>query len=228
MVNEEEIRRRIEKFKEILDFYGVKKELISYVPPSFAVRWGELSQVMADYGFKYSSTIFRTMVCDGEKPVTAGVENGIVTVDRVNNLIPWNEHESEFDNLPLVNGVFGAHLPNFLHLDVSRSAEVVERAVKYFKRCAEQYGTVMSRGIEFCAVQSVYNRFAKADVRNGEITFDLSEVEKTPVFGKPFVISTLYRIESLTGAEIIDTSTVGGFYNYELSPKSTVLNVKFC
>jgi hypothetical protein len=228
MVNEEEIRRRIEKFKEILDFYGVKKELISYVPPSFAVRWGELSQVMADYGFKYSSTIFRTMVCDGEKPVTAGVENGIVTVDRINNLIPWNEHESEFDNLPLVNGVFGAHLPNFLHLDVSRSAEVVERAVKYFKRCAEQYGTVMSRGIEFCAVQSVYNRFAKADVRNGEITFDLSEVERTPVFGKPFVISTLYRIESLTGAEIIDTSTVGGFYNYELAPKSTVLNVKFC
>ncbi len=227
MTDEGEIRRRIEKFKEILDFYGVKKELVSYVPPSFAVRLGELSRIMADYGFKYSSTIFRTMVCDGEKPVCAGVENGIVTVDRINNLIPWNEHESGFEDLPLVNGVFGAHWPNFLHLDASRSGEVIDRAVKYFKRCAERFGTVMSRGIEFCAVQSIYNRFAKLSGERCNVSLDLSEVEKTPVSGKPFVISTLYRIESVTGAEIVDTSMVGGFYNYELSPKDSIINIKF-
>ena len=227
MVNEGEIRRRIEKFKEILDFYGIKKELVSYVPPSFAVRFGELSRIMAEYGFKYSTTIFRTMVCNGEKPVTVGVENGIVTVDRVNNLIPWNEHESKFEDLPLVNGVFGAHFPNFLHLDSSRSCEVVDRAVKYFKRCAEEYGTVMSRGIEFCAVQSIYNRFAKVSLSDAEFTIDLSEVEKTPIFGKSFVINALAEIESIEGAKIMETSKVGDFYNYELSPSSAALNIKF-
>ena len=227
MVDEDEIRLRVEKFKEILDFYGVKKELISYVPPSFAVRWGELSRIMADYGFKYSSTIFRTMVCEGEKPVTAGVENGIVTVDRINNLIPWNECDSSFEDLPPVNGVFGAHMPNFLHPDSEKSLTTVERAVKYFKKCAERYGTVMSRGIEFCAVQSMYQVMADVKISGKVAHIDLKKLADTPVQGKPFVVSTAREIVGISGARVAARECVSNFFNYEIIPESTSVTLEF-
>lgn len=227
MVDEDEIRLRVEKFKELLNFYGVKKELVSYVPPSFAVRFGELSRIMADCGFKYSSTIFRTMECEGEKPITAGVENGIVTVDRINNLIPWNECDSSFEDLPPVNGVFGAHMPNFLHPDPESSLTTVERAAKYFKKCAERYGTVMSRGIEFCAVQSLYRVMADVEILGNKARIDLDRLENTPVKGKPFVVSTAREISEISGARVVAQESVSGFFNYEIVPESTSVTLEF-
>ncbi len=226
MVDPDEIRHRVAKFRDMLDYYGIEKQPVSFVPPSFICRWGELSGVLSELGFKYGSTIYRTMDCEGERPEIVGVENGIVTVDRNLNIYPWDDCDCSFDDLPPMTGIFGTHWPNFLHMDPARSGEVIDRAVRYFEGCAGRYGAVMSRGIEFCAVQSMYHRFARVEYTPGVMKLDLSEVAKSPVGGRPFVISTRGEITSAEGGSLRFLEDKGEFRNYELTPTGTIVTVR--
>ncbi len=227
MTSESEIKLRISKFRELLDYYGIKKRTESFVPPSFAYRWNELSKVLSTCGVKYISTIFSTMRCDGEKPISVGIENGIVTLDRNNNLIPWNECNSRFEDLPTVEGIFGAHWSNFLHPDPARNGEVVERAVRYFCRCAERYGIVLSKGIEFAAIQSLYHTYAAVTFDGGEMSIDLRSLSGTPAEGKPFIISSIDVPVKVEGASIRLYERKTGFESYELSPEEDTVKVYF-
>ena len=227
MTNESEIKLRIGKFRELLDYYGIKKSTESFVPPSFAYRWGELSKVLSALGIKYISTIFSTMRCDGEKPACVGVENGIVTLDRNNNLIPWNECDCCFEDLPTAKGIFGAHWTNFLHPDPERNGEVVERAVGYFRRCAERYGIVLSRGIEFAAIQSLYHTYAKVSYEDGRMSIDLRSLSATPAKGKPFIISSTVAPLKVEGAKVRPYEQKTDFSSYELTPEGDTVRIYF-
>lgn len=227
MTSESEIKLRIGKFRELLDYYGIKKSTESFVPPSFTYRWNELSRVLSTLGVKYISTIFDTMKCEGEKPVCVGVENGIVTLDRNNNLLPWNEYNSCFENLPTVEGIFGAHWPNFLHSDPTRNEEVIERAVRYFRRSAERYGIVLSKGIEFAAIQSFYHTYAKVTFDDREINIDLRPLSGTPAEGKPFIISSIVAPVRVEGASIRSYEKKMDFASYELTLEGDTVRMYF-
>ena len=227
MVDPDEIRRRVGKFRDMLSYYGIEKQPNSFVPPSFRCRWGELSGVLSELGFKYGSTIFRTMDCDGERPETVGVENGIVTVDRNINIYPWDSYECSFEDLPYIEGIFGTHWPNFLHMDPARSAEVVDRAVAHFEKCGSRYGAVLSSGIEFCATQSMYHRFAKVDTDGRSVSIDISAIQDSPVSGAPFVISARREPLRAEGGSIRLREDKGEFKNYEIAPESKLIKVVF-
>ncbi len=227
MTSESEIKLRIGKFRELLDHYGIKKSTESFVPPCFAYRWNELSRVLSTLGIKYISTIFNSMRCDGEKPISVGMENGIVTFDRNNNLIPWNECNSCFEDLPTAEGIFGAHWPNFLHPDSERNGEVVERAVRYFRRCAERYGIVLSKGIEFAARQSLYHTYAKVELDGGRMSIDVRSLSGTPAEGKPFIISSKAFPVRVEGARIRPYEKKTDFTSYELTPEGDTVIIYF-
>ena len=225
MAPEQEIRLRVEKFRELLAYYGIKKEVTSFVPPSFNYRWGELSGVVAPLGIRYCSTIFRTLEPDGYRPEIVDFENGVVTVDRNMNIYPWDEESSSFEDIPPVTGVFGAHWPNFLHADPSRSGEVIRRAVAYFKRCGKRYGAVLSRGIEFCAVQSAYHRFASVTFEDGKMRIDLSRLADTPVGVRPFVVSFRRHPVCIDGGSIRLLEEQDGFSNFEITPSARSIEI---
>ena len=227
MAGESEIKLRIAKFRELLDYYGINKKTESFVLPSSAYRWDELSKVLSPLGVKYISTIFDIMKCDGEKPITVGVENGIVTLDRNNNLIPWDECDSCFEDLPLVEGIFGAHWPNFLHPDPARNGEVIERAVKYFCRCAEKYGIVLSRGIELAAIQSFYHTYSKVTFDGEVMNIDIHRLSGTPAEGNPFIISSIKAPVKAEGARIRPYEQKTDFNSYELTPEEDTVRVYF-
>jgi len=218
MIPEREVRRRIEAFFDILKYHGVNKKVNSFVPPSFRTRWGELSRILGDYGIEYISTIFKFLDCDNDKPVDVGIENGIVTLDRNNNLIPWNEISTDFSKLPCAVGVFGAHWPNFLHTDAERNSEVIDSAVKYFKKCGNQFGTVLSRDMEFCANQSLCEAYSV--IRNGVV--DLSSVPKKL---DSFVVSSKREISSCDSARIVRIGDRDGFINYEIYPTTNIVKL---
>ena len=218
MIPEDEVRYRLDSFFDILKYHGIKKTVNSFVPPSFRVRWGELSKILADYGIRYVSTIYQFLESDGEKPVNVGIENGIVTLDRNNNLIPWNEISTDFSKLPMTSGIFGAHWPNFLHADPERNFEIIDNAVEYFKKCGEQFGTVLSSDMGFCSNQSLYERFATLR----ETTIDISRV---PLKGESFIVSSKCKISSCDGASFNLIDTHKGFFNYEILPESTLIKI---
>lgn len=226
MIPEDEVRHRLDCFFDIVDHYGIKKEINSFVPPSFNTRIGELTRILRDYGILYSSTIFRTVDCDGERPSVVTVENGIITVDRNNNLIPWNSVSSDFSKFAPTVGIFGTHWPNFLHHDPERSHEVVDGAVKYFRACEHNFGTVLSRDMKYCATQSLYSQFATLTEREGECVIDLSAVPTAVGRGDFFTVSLKSEPKELSGAEISLVSDLGEFKNYDIYPKESVVKIK--
>ena len=226
MIPEDEVRHRLDCFFDIINYYGIKKEINSFVPPSFNTRIGELTRIIADYGIIYSSTIFCIVECEGERPSIATVENGIITVDRNNNLIPWNSVSSDFSKFAPTVGIFGTHWPNFLHHDPERSHEVVDGAVKYFRACEHNFGTVLSRDMKYCATQSLVARFAALTEREGEYIIDLTELPSAKGLDNFFTVSLRCAPKFVEGAEIRLISDMGDFQNYDIYPSGSVVKIK--
>lgn len=225
MIDEKEVRHRLDRFFEILKYYKVEKKVNAFIPPSFSYRWNEISKILADYGIEYVSTIFRTMKYEGEKKEIADVEgNGIINVDRNNNLIPWNQFNSDLSKVPTdVTGVFGMHWPNFLHEDADKSGEVVDRAAKFFADCSQNFGTVLSKDIRFCATQSLFCRYAKISEKDGVTTVDISNVPRLPTMNEEFYISSREPLETWIGCDVYDYEYKNGFATYKVKPISNVM-----
>ena len=185
----------------------------------------ELSELLSELGIRFNSTIFDTMVYDGEKPYAAAEENGIVTVDRNNNIYRWFACDCSYEDLPYVSGIFGSHWPNFLHPDASRNSEVVDRAVAYFKRAGSRYGAVLSRGMEFCAIQSLYHSCAEITYGESEILVELSALSDSIAKGKPFIISSRREFASVLGGSSRIYEEQDGFVSYLVTPESSELKI---
>lgn len=224
MIPEEEVRHRLDCFFDLLKYYKVEKNICAFIPPSFSYRSNEISKILPDYGIKYVSSIFRTMKYDGEKKEIVDIEeNGIVNVDRNNNLVPWNQFDSDLSKLPTdVTGVFGMHWPNFLHEDADRSLEVVDRAVEYFEKCSQNFGTILSKGIEFCVNQSIFCKYAKIREKGGVTTIDISDVPEN-FRDKLFYVSSKEPIETWIGCDVYDYEVRNGFATYAVKPISSLM-----
>lgn len=228
LVDETEIRRRLDHFFRLLKDHGIQKKINSFIPPNFTYRWNDLARILKDYGIQYVSTIFETMVYDGEKPTIADIEDcGMVTMDRYNNLIEWDVVDADMTQLPATQGIFGVHWPNFLHMDPDRNMETVERAAEYFKACSENFGTILSRDLAFCAAQSLYHRFGKVTHTDTEYVIDLSAIPENPAVEKKFYISTDTPPVRWTGCILREFEVKKGFINYEVLPDGKTVTIAF-
>ncbi|MBR6766445.1 MAG: hypothetical protein IKM02_00675 [Clostridia bacterium] len=227
-VNASEIRRRLDCFFDLLKYWGINRPVNSFVPPSGAYRWNELSDILSDYGIEYISTIFKDMCTEGEKPVSVGIErSGIINADRNHNLIPWDETGSDFSSLPTdITGIFGAHWPNFLHDDPERNMEIVENAVDYFKRCARTFGTVLSRDMRFCVTQLMFSKHGSLIEKNGIISIDVGNVPRHPLINDTFCISADVPLTAVSGCTIAEYENNGGFVTYAVKPAADTITLK--
>lgn len=228
MIPEAEVRHRLDCFFDLLKYYRVDKRVNAFIPPSFTYRWNEISKILADYGIEYVSTIFKTMKYDGECKTIAEVEdNGIINVDRNNNLIPWNQFNSDFSKISTeINGVLGSHWPNFLHEDADRNLEVIDKAVKFFEKCSQNFGTVISKDIKFCATQSLFCRYAKIDEKDGVTTIDITNVPRYENMNKVFYVSSRFPILEAEGGKITEYDRKKNFITYEIDPEENIIILK--
>ena len=223
-VPEEEIRHRLDCFFTLCKKHGITKKINSFVPPTFTYKWNDISSILKDYGIEFVSTIFEIMEYDGQsKPEIVGVENGIVTLDRNNNIVKWNEFASDLSQKPDTMGIFGVHWPNIQHSDPDRYPEVVDGWVKYFEKCSQNFGTVLSKDMQFCATQSLFCRYAKITEDRGVTIVDVSDVPLLPQCKNEFFISSKEPLESFIGCTAENYEEKNGFWTYKIKPITKVM-----
>ncbi len=227
---DDEIRAKLDAFLDLIKYYGINKTIDSFIPPSFLYHPYVFSYILKDYGIKYISTIFKNFdyksPCGKPFNSPADVENGIITVDRNNNPIPWNEYASDPRALPVITGVFGCHFPNILHIDPRRNYEVVDRWVEYFEKCAEEFGVILSEDMNFLATQSLFLSFANVEKREDGLAIDISAVPEATGKSNCFYISAHKPIKSYTGCDIELYKTHSAFINYKVTPKANFMLFK--
>ena len=228
MTPESEIRRRLDAFFDILSYYKINKTVNSFIPPSFKYIWGSIVHILNDYGIKYVSTLFDTKDIkfpeDVKRPQNAGVEgDSVITVNRNNNIIPWYDISTDAESLPIVKGIFGCHWPNILHVDKTKHNEIIDKWVRYFERCANTYGIILSRDIAFAATQTLFSEYTSVSYENGKMIADISRVPRLDARDDKFYISSLSEIKSYSGCEISVYERKNGFINYEVTPTASVM-----
>ena len=228
LIPENEIRARLDAFFDLLDHYRIGKTVNSFIPPNFDYIWGSMTHILSDYGIRYVSTVFTypdLQTPDGfVKPQLAGVEgSGIITLNRNVNRISWREVGSDLDELPTFGGIFGCHWPNLLHEDPARNPETVENWVRYFTRCADTYGIILSKDIAFAATQTLFYEYAAVTYENGRMTVDISGVPMAVDRGEQFYISARHPIDAYTGCRLHIHEKRGDFINYAVTPLASVM-----
>ena len=231
LIPECEIRARLDAFFDILDHYGIKKKVNSYIPATAYYCYDGISKIMRDYGIEYICQPYSHTDFEGkDSPFLATIENGIILTDRRNyisekgprtvNICPWDECSTDFSALPKAHCIVGTHWPNFLHIDPKKNIELVPRNVEYFKSSTEAWGNMTSRNLGFYSTQALYKRFAKAEERDGCFKIDVSEVP-TPTgnLGK-FYVSAREPVSEYSGCEIALYETRADHLIYEVVPKS--------
>ena len=224
MVGEEEIRARLDHFFGLLEYYNINKKVTGMVPPSYAYRIDELSYILRDYGIKYVSTPFRLLKDERYKYIH--IENsGIITIDRQKDVLDWYEYNADYDVLPEKCGHYGAHWPNFLHIDPKRNMEIVSKAVKYFKRCADNIGCIISKDMRFAVTQSLYYKYAEiTEGVGGTTAINLTKVPEHNEINGVFYVNSEQPITEYQGCEIKEYCRKKGFISYEIKPfEKTVL-----
>ncbi len=233
---ENEVRQKLDAFFGILDYYGVNKTVNSYIPSAALYVPYTLSKIMAEYGIRYIVQPFKSTDFNKADEHLATIDNGIIITDRYNfisadgftrtmDIRPWDEVASDFMALPKATCIVGTHWPNYLHMDPHRSLELTERTAKYFKSCADVFGTILSRDIGHHATQELYKRFARTEEKEGVLTIDISEVPK-PIgnLGK-FYISAKKPIKGCKGGEIKLYETKETHMTYEIIPTADVITI---
>ena len=158
MVPEDEIRRRIETFLELMHKHGIRKTVNSFVPPSGAYRTFELSRILREYGILYVTTPFAGMTPKAPDDTTF-VENDIITSNRYEfKNLKWDDVAPNFDRVETPHGILGTHWPNILNMDPKKNLETVEKTKGFFERSAEMFGMVLSRDVGFCSTQYLYEK----------------------------------------------------------------------
>ena len=221
-IAENEIRTKIDAFFELLNHSGIKKPVNSFIPPNFVYKQGYISKILKDYDILYISTAFETMP-ELKKLSGAEVEEGIIVIDRNNNLIAWDEMESSLDKLPCVNGIFGCHWANVCHKNPSENYKLVDSWVNYFEKHRKNFGTILSKDIAFCATQTIYNKYSEISADNGCYTIDLKNLPKADGLKESFYISTGEPLTKWSGCDVEVYESCGEFINYKITPKSNIL-----
>jgi hypothetical protein len=231
MADRDVIRERLNAFFEILGHWNFGKKIRSFAPTLFYYRFGELSEILREYGIKYVTAPFSFMECEGEKLVPCAVENGIITVDRNrDHASPWYAHNVKPPE-SVRGGFFGAHWPNFLTILPQDNLKCVQKWIEYFKKCGETFGILLSSDIAFASSQQLYKRFAVVDYLKTEVSIDLKPVKLQGAAGlsDKFYLSCKNGItpKKIEGGTVRVYERHEGFVNYEITAHEDKIEIKF-
>lgn len=231
MVPEKEIRNRIEHYLRICEEYDFQKKITTYVPPSARHRAYSISAILKDYGIQQIFTLIKDLDPEAQPEDEGGfdrifVENGIMTVD-MSHFVPWDAVDMDFDPLPPSYGVLSTHWPNILNMDPDKHGESRERTLKYFRRCAETFGIMLSPNAGFAASQELYKKYAKVTQQDNVCVIDLTAVPMADGKRERFYISVRKEPVKAEGAILGNSEVHSDFYNIEVKPLNSTFKLYF-
>ncbi len=175
------IREHIEAYFEILQQNSLTTDIKSFIPPCFRYIYSrsddQLSAILAEYGIKYVSTPFSSMQYTGyEKPVSACVENGIITVDRTSDLTSWYAVDAKPPDI-VKKSYYGMHWPNLLNENPEKNTETVNRWINYFKKYKNNFEILTAKDNAEGSTQALYKRFTDINLNEDTLTLDFKRVD---------------------------------------------------
>jgi hypothetical protein len=101
--------------------------------------------------------------------------------------------------------------------------ETVDNWERYFKRCADTYGIILSKDIAFAAAQTLFSEYSTVTYDGGRMTVDITSVPKTDGRADRFYISARQEITAYSGCQLKLHERRNGFINYAVTPLSSIM-----
>ncbi len=201
----DQVRAHLDAFARLLAQNGLGGFPRSYVPAAFRHAFdpegGGLSAILSEYGVRYLSTPFASMVGAARTPERAlGVENGLLTLDR--GVFPMNWRT--LDGRPSGNAagpILGLHWPNVLHEDPARNEEVVERWAAFVRPYARRPDRVLARDTAECWTQAAFHYGTEVRCGLWDAGLDFRRLDRlsAPGLGDTFAM----RVEGAAGLRML-------------------------
>lgn len=213
---EPEVRAHLDYFRRLLDQNGLGGFPVSFVPAAFLHRFGSgLARILAGHRIRYISTPYRTMFRTREtEDRYFGIEDGLLTVDRGNDLTGWRVTGGEPSG-DLDGPVCGMHWPNLLHADPARNSDVVDRWVRLLSPYDSRFDRMLAPDTASGFSQLVYHRWTSMAPGADEAVLDFRKVDESGAVG---VIDSFFikvkgeeaRRLRVEGMEILDVRPEDG------------------
>ena len=233
----EHVEKHLDYYEKLMQQNALGSLPSSFVPTAFIHgfgRTGEHTQSLAELlnkrGITYINTPFYRMQ-NADKVVNGvfGLDAGVLTVDRGNDLLKWNT----IGKLPegeLAGPTCGMHWPNLLHEDPDRSSEIVQGWVKFLKPYNNRIDTLLAKNSLHFQKQLIHCVGTGIKLKGDMIELDFRETdglnldkitdELTVKFQSPdkkrFDSDSLYIVSS---REAMDRA--GFFYTLQLRRKKS-------
>jgi hypothetical protein len=181
----DQVELHLDYFEKLLNQNQLGPFPTSFVPTAFLHGFGltgehkiSIAGVIKKRGIHYINTPFSNMFnAKGAQFELFGIDAGVITVDRGEDLFDWNIFGKE--PVGVISGpTCGLHWPNLLHPDPGRNAEIVDAWVKLLKPYNEKPATMLARNSLSFRNQLVHHVCTKVLVREDEIDIDFNTTDK--------------------------------------------------
>lgn len=175
---EDDLRRHIQAFREIMAQYGLTPENghtfpESFVPCAYSYYWNpegdySLGKILAEAGVKYANTDFAQIPYQSppEGVNAGGFDHGVHVINRMN----YGNHWYELASLPKVpfhyqyTDIIESHWPNWLAQDDFLQPGVTEQWIRYYRDVQRLPNRYIAKNTEQLHSQWLYNRYTQVKV----------------------------------------------------------------
>jgi len=180
-----QVRAHLDYFDRILRRNDLGRFPESFVPAAFYHTFGaeetDFAAIARRAGIKYISTPFSTMH-EQTPPAHGlfGVDRGVMTVDRGDAGIAWNEVDSRPPE-EIHGPILGLHWPNILHENPLRNGETVARWVAALKRWEQSIDRMLAPDTASCWTQLAYRALTRVRQDRNCVRLDIRAVRELGV-----------------------------------------------
>jgi len=181
----EDIERHLDAFAEIMRQNNLGELPKSFVPTAFRHGFGvtpgnevSIAELLKKRGFTYINTPFVIMRNkDDVQHDLFGIDSGILTVDRGNDLLDWDMISARPEGV-IKGSTCGMHWPNLLHEDSEKNMEIVDSWVKLLAPYNDKPETMLAKNSVIFQQQLVHYKCSKTEIQDGIIKLDFTESNK--------------------------------------------------
>lgn len=208
MRDKEQVKAHLDVFREIMHQNQLGDFPVSFIPAAFLHTFGEgngIATILKDYGIRFISTPFERM--KGAKQIQNkyfGIDNGIPTVDRGDNGIPWFETNPSIADKIFEGPICGIHWANILHSDAEQNMNTVELWAEKINSYGQMFDRIIAKDTFDCWTQLVYHCLADIHFVDNTMFFDFSKIKK---MGIPF-LNDSFHIKLETTKKINDYGNI--------------------
>ncbi len=178
----EHILKHLDYYQKIMQQNRLGSFPGSFVPTAFNHGYGttgenhiSLAELLSRHGINYINTPFYKMQnVDKVKNGVFGLDAGVLTIDRGNDLLDWNV----IGTLPegeILGPTCGMHWPNLLHENPERNTEIVQGWVTLLKPYNDRLETLLAQNSEHFQKQLIHHITTGIRIEENKIELDFSE-----------------------------------------------------